>query len=336
MSTLPLSAGPRTLLDLSDNTSLYGVPPAAWRALRDAPPDDASRYPAPFADALRAALARYLGVRREQITTGCGSDDVLDGAIRVCGEPGERMAFPDPTFSMLPLLARRNRLEAVPVPLTPALDLDADRMLAAHARVTYLCSPNNPTGTPASRAAVERVIAGARGLVILDEAYAEFADESWLGEATRRPFLLIVRTLSKAFGLAGLRVGYGVGDPALIARLEEARGPYRVGTLAERAAVAALSEDLAWMRERAVQARDDRERLARALVALGYAPLPSAANFVLVPVADAAACSARMLAAGVIVRAFPGLARVGDAVRITVGPWVAMERALAALGEAAR
>jgi histidinol-phosphate aminotransferase len=222
------------------------------------------------------------------------------------------------------------------VPLTPALDLDADRMLAARAQVTYLCSPNNPTGTLASRAAIERVVAGARGLVIIDEAYAEFVDESWLAEATRRLGLLVVRTLSKAFGLAGLRVGYGVGDPALIARLEEARGPYRVGTLAERAAVAALSEDLAWMRERAVQARGDREWLAHALVALGYAPPPSAANFVLVPVADAAASAARMLAAGVLVRAFPGLSRIGDAIRITVGPRAAMERALAALGEAAR
>jgi histidinol-phosphate aminotransferase len=334
MSTLPISAGPGTLLDLSDNTSLYGVPPAAWQALREASPDGATRYPTPFADGLRAALARYAGVRAEQITTGCGSDDVLDAAIRTCAEPGAPVAFPDPTFSMLPPLARRNRLAAVPVPLTQALDIDADRMLAVGAAVTYLCSPNNPTGTVASPAAIEGVLAGARGLVILDEAYAEFADESWLAEAIRRPNLLVVRTLSKAFGLAGLRVGYGVGDPALIARLEEARGPYRVGTLAERAAVAALSEDLAWMRERAVQVRGDRERLTRALVALGYAPLPSAANFVLVPVRDAAALAARMLAAGVVVRGFPGLARIGDAVRITVGPRSAMARALAALREA--
>lgn len=334
MSAVPLSARPDAPLDLSDNTGLYGVPPAAWRALREASPEDATRYPTPFADELRAALARYARVRPEQITTGCGSDDVLDGAIRTCAEPGARIAFPDPTFSMLPLFARRSRLAAVPVPLTPALDLDADRMLAEGAQVTYLCSPNNPTGTPASRAAIERVLALARGLVILDEAYAEFADETWLDEATRRPNLLVVRTLSKAFGLAGLRVGFGVGDPALVARLEEARGPYRVGTLAERAAVAALSEDLAWMRERAADVRRDRERLTRALEALGFTPVPSAANFVLVPVPDAAAVAARMLAAGVRVRPFPGLARVGDAVRITVGPWAAMERAVAALAEA--
>ena len=223
MSALPIAARPGALLDLSDNTSLYGVPPAAWRALREAPREDATGYPTPFADDLRAALARYAGVDASQITTGCGSDDVLDVAIRVCAEPGERIAFPDPTFSMLPPLARRNRLEPVPVPLTEAFDLDADRMLAARAPVTYLCSPNNPTGTVASRAAIERVLAGARGLVILDEAYAEFAEGSWLEQAVRRPGLLIVRTLSKAFGLAGLRVGYGVGEAALVARLEEAR-----------------------------------------------------------------------------------------------------------------
>jgi len=336
MSTAPLSTRIGEALDLSDNTSLYGVPPAAWRALREPALEDAFRYPSAFADPLRAALARYTGASIDRITTGCGSDDVLDTAIRTAAEPGSRIAFPDPTFSMLPHFARRNRLEAVPVPLTADLDLDADRMLETGASVLYLCSPNNPTGNAASRAAIERVLAGARGLVILDEAYAEFAAESWLDEAIRTPHLLVVRTLSKAFGLAGLRVGYGVGDAGLIARIEEARGPFRIGALAERVAVAALSEDLAWMRTQAAHVRRDRAHLLRALAALGFAPLPSDANFVLVPVPDAHAAARRLRQAGVAVRAFPGLARVGDALRITVGPEAAMERALAALREAVR
>jgi histidinol-phosphate aminotransferase len=334
VSTVPLPAGTGELLDLSDNTSLYGVPPAAWRVLGEPVPADAHRYPTAFADGLRTALARYTGAARDQITTGCGSDDVLDAAIRTAAEPGDRIAFPDPSFSMLPHFARRNRLEAVPVPLTAALDIDAGRMLETRARVLYLCSPNNPTGTAASRAAIERVLRGASGLVILDEAYAEFAEESWLGEAIRMPHLLVVRTLSKAFGLAGLRVGYGVGHAGLIARLEEARGPYRVAALAERVAAAALSEDLEWMRARAACVRRDRARLVHALTALGFAPLSSAANFVLVPVPDAHTTAERMRRAGVVVRAFPALTRVGDAVRITVGPTAVMERALFALREA--
>jgi len=336
VSTTPISAGIGKPLDLSDNTSLYGVPPAAWRALQAPAREDATRYPSAFADPLRAALARYTGAAIDRITTGCGSDDVLDTAIRVAAEPGSRIAFSDPTFSMLPHFARHNRLEAVPVPLTAAFDIDADRMLETGAAVIYLCSPGNPTGNAASRAAIERVLAGARGLVIVDEAYAEFAEETWVDDAIRRPHLLVVRTLSKAFGLAGLRVGYGVGDAALIARLEEARGPYRVGALAERVAVTALSEDLAWMRDQAACVRRDRAHLIRALAALGLEPLPSDANFVLVPVPDACATAGRMREAGVEVRAFPGLTRVGDAVRITVGPAAAIERVLAALKEAVR
>ncbi|TMQ69281.1 MAG: histidinol-phosphate aminotransferase family protein [Candidatus Eisenbacteria bacterium] len=334
----PIAAAAATtapaVLDLSDNTNLYGAPPAALRILREAAPDDATRYPSAYSDALRAALARSLGATPDQVTTGCGSDDVLDSAIRTFAAPGERIAFCDPTFSMIPVLAERNRLVQAPVPFTAGHDLDAEALLATGAPVIYLCSPNNPTGTAASGEAIARVLGGASGVVLMDEAYADFAAANVLGEATRRENLLVVRTLSKAFGLAGMRVGYGVGAPALIARVETARGPYKVGAAAERAATGVLTEDLEWVRERARLAVGDRARLIAALTVAGLRPLPSAANFVLVPVADAEACARRMLEAGVAVRAFAGLSGIGDAVRITVGPEPCGTRAVAALEEA--
>jgi histidinol-phosphate aminotransferase len=267
---------------------------------------------------------------------------VIDCAIRAFAEPGDRIAYQDPSFVMVPVFGRLNGLELVPVPLTDAYDADAAALLAAGARVTYLCSPNNPTATTISRAAVERVVRDASGLVILDEAYAEFADDSLTAEAPAAGRLLATRTLSKAFGLAGLRVGYGVGARALVAEVEKARGPFKVNALAERAAVAALTEDVAWVRERAALARASRARFADALGALGLAALPSAANFVLVPVREAAAAARRMRALGVGVRAFGGLPPVsaplrasgGGALRITVGPWPLMERALDALATA--
>jgi histidinol-phosphate aminotransferase len=325
---------PPALLELGDNTSLYGAPPAALRVLAAATADGVTRYPSEFADHLRAALARYAGVSPERVSTGCGSDDVLDSIFRAFASPGERVAFSDPTFSMVPALARRNRLMPRPVPFRKDFDLDADALIATGASIVYLCSPNNPTGVPASRASIDRVLDRAPGLVVLDEAYAEFADDNFLASVKHRPHLLLVRTLSKAFGLAGLRIGWAVGDAARIARLEEARGPYKVGRLAEQAAVAALGEDLDWVRERAAAARRDRGRLIEALTAIGLAPLPSAANFVLVPVRDASTAAARMLAAGVTVRAFPALTGIGDAVRITVAPPPVMVRALAALRDA--
>jgi histidinol dehydrogenase len=321
-------------VDLSDNTNLWGMPPAAERAVRDAARDSFTRYPALYASDLKSALASYLDVPPDAIVTGCGSDDVLDSAIRAFVEPGQGIACPDPSFQMIPTFARMNGLHAVPVPLTPTFDMDADAMLATRAPVIYLCSPNNPTGTVATRATVDRVIREAPGVVIIDEAYAEFMGAGLAREAPLFDNVLVTRTLSKAFGLAGLRVGYAVGSPALVAEVEKSRGPYKISALAERAAVAALREDMPWVRAHVAEAIENRERFAQALVAHGLEPLSSRANFVLVPVRDARTTSRRMRERGVAVRPFEALPLVGDALRVTMGPWPLLEAALQALDEA--
>lgn len=329
-------AGDDGVIDLSDNTTRFGVPPAAARALA-AHADLAPRYPSPQADALRAALAGYAGVPAECVVTGCGSDDVLDCAFRAFGAPGDRVAYAAPTFSMIPLLAEANRLRPAPAPVADDGAPDADALLGANARLVYLCSPNNPTGGALPPGALERVLAGAAAsgaLVVLDRAYAEFEARGLAPRAAVREGVLEVRTLSKAFGLAGLRVGYGIADPATVRALERVRGPYKVGSVAERAAVAALTEDLDWVARTASAAAEARDGLARALRGLGLAPLPSAANFVLVPVPDAVAVAAALARRGVRVRPFARLERTGDAVRITAGPAGEMAALLAALPEA--
>ena len=321
-------------VDLSDNTNLWGVPPNAERALREAAVATVTRYPSLYAPGLKDALAAYLGVAPDMIVTGCGSDDVLDSAIRALAEPGDRVAVPDPSFAMIPIFARMNGLEPVHVPLRGGTALDADAMLATGPRVIYLCSPNNPTGNLLDADAVRRVVREAPGVVIVDEAYAEFAERDALDIARASDRVLVCRTMSKAFGLAGLRVGYMVGAPALVAEVEKSRGPYKVSALAERVAHAAITEDMAWVRARVEEAVANRERLAGELRARGLSPLPSQSNFVLVPIADAAAVGARMRALGVAVRPFPALAGIGDALRISVGPWDMMATCLAALDQA--
>lgn len=322
-------------LDVSDNTNLYGVPPSALRALSEPPSAAVTRYPAQYALELKAAIADYVGARPEQIVTGCGSDDVLDSAIRAFAEPGDRIAHSAPTFAMIPIFARLNGLTPVPVPLKKDWDADVDGLLAAKARIIYLCSPNNPTGTVISPEAIARIVREAPGLVILDEAYIEFAREDLKVQLSGER-VLVTRTLSKAFGLAGLRIGYAVGAPAVVAEVEKSRGPYKINSLAERAAVAALRNDLAWVRERAEDVRRNRARLTEALKGLGLSPLPSAANFVLVPVPDAARIGQRMREKGVAVRAFVNLAGVGDALRIGLGPWEILEKVLSRLAEVLR
>ena len=322
-------------LDLSDNTCRFGVPPAAAAALAAFDPAAAARYPSPANHALRAALAAYAGVAADEIVTGCGSDDVLDSALRAFGRPGDRVACLAPTFVMLAHYARANAL--VPVAVPPRADgaPDVDALLAAGAEHVYLCAPNNPTGAPLPEGALARALAATPGLVILDEAYAEFAGRSEVATAPARGRLLVARTLSKAFGLAGLRVGWGVGARELVLAVEKARGPFRVSAPAEAAAVAALTADLGWMRAHAAEAVAVRERFAAALRAAGFAPLPSAANFVLVPVRDAAGAAAALRAGGVAVRAFAALPGVGDALRVTVAPWPVLEPVVAALRAAA-
>lgn len=335
-SQIELYAPDRTpcATDLSDNTNLWGVPPHAARALAGAGAAAVTRYPSLYAPELKRALADRAGVTADMIVTGCGSDDVLDSAIRAVAEPGDRVAVPDPSFGMIPIFARMNGLEPVLVPLRDGLALDADAMLATGARVIYLCSPNNPTGNLLDPRDVARVVRDAPGVVILDEAYADFAggDLSELLRESDR--LLLCRTMSKAYGLAGLRVGYAIGAPALVAAVEKSRGPYKVSALAERAALAALRDDEEWVRARVADAIDNRERLIVRLRARALAPLPSAANFVLVPVPDAGAVSARMRALGVAVRPFTALPAIGDALRVSVGPWPMMQRFLEVLDRA--
>lgn len=321
-------------VDLSDNTNLWGAPPAALRALAAVGATDVTRYPAAYEPALATALADYVGVSADMIACGCGSDDVLDSAIRAFAEPGETLCLPDPSFTMIPAFARANGLSPLSIPLTRSFDVDVDAMLETGARITYLCSPNNPTGGPLPRRVVEQIVESSRGLVIIDQAYAEFGGDNYIDLASRGRPVLVTRTMSKAFGLAGLRVGYGIGSPDLIGEVLKARGPYKVSALGERAAIAVLESDRRWVADQVNEAIGNRSRFRAELAKRGMASLESSANFVLVPVADCAAVSRRLERAGVRVRALPGLAGIGDSIRIAIGPWKMMQRCLDALAAA--
>jgi histidinol-phosphate aminotransferase len=329
-------------IDLSDNTNQWGTPPAAERALRAAAESMLRGYPQPYGESLKDALAKHVGVPPECIVTGTGSDDVLDCAFRALATAGDRVAYQSPTFVMVPTFARTNGLEPVGVPLRSNYDVDVDAMLGVGARITYLCTPNNPTATPLSRAAVEAVVDRAKGFVVIDEAYVDFARDDFADLARRSPRVLVARTFSKAFGLAGARVGYGVAAPELIAEIEKARGPYKLTSLGERAACAALVDDLAWVKDKAARAIESREWLRGALESRGISTPASEANFLFVPIAQAHEIARHMGKRSIAVRPFANLPRLdslleasgGEALRITVGPRPMMERMLEALDAA--
>lgn len=322
-------------IDLRDNTNLWGAPPTALAALRCVDPAALNLYPGVSAGTLTSAIAAFIGIGPNEVAAGCGSDDLIDAAFRAVAEPGAVLAHPAPSFSMVPIFARLNGLQPVSVPLTPDGAANADAMLATGARIIYLCSPNNPTGTVTPADVVRRIVRESNAIVMLDGAYAEFAPdlEDLLQEAPSLGRLLVLRTFSKAWGLAGLRVGYAVGGAGLVRAVRKSNGPYTVNALAEHVACVALAEDADWMRARAADAVNARERVAQALRTMGLAPLDSRGNFVCAPVPDARVLAGRLAERGVAVRAFTGQPVFGDVLRVGMGPWPLMEQFLAALRE---
>jgi len=320
-------------LDLTDNTNLWGMPPVAERTWRELPVARITRYPTLYAAELKQALAAFVGVTPDMLVTGCGSDDILDSAMRAFGEPGDLVAGSEPSFAMIPIFARMNALEYAGCVELPSHQPDIDALLATQPKLLYLCSPNNPTGALVARDTIERVLREAPGVVFVDEAYAEFAGVSAVDLVTQSDRLLVIRTMSKAFGLAGLRIGYAIGQPSLVMEVEKSRGPYKLNAMAEQTALAALQHDLPWVNEHIGLAVSLRERLANALRTRGFAPLESHANFVCVPVTDCVDVGIALRERGVAVRPFPALPHIGDTLRISVGPWALLERFLTAFDE---
>ena len=325
-------------LDLADNTNRWGPHPAALAAVRNADDDALTRYPDLYARDLKDAIHRRYRVPLDTITTGCGSDDVLDSAFRAAGPEGGTIRFAGPTFSMIETFARMSGRTPVEVPWSRALEAPGT-LLEGDPVLVYVCRPNNPTGRVAPRAWVEALLRAAEGaqgpLIVLDEAYADFEpeDESFIRDAAVTPNLLVTRTLSKAFGLAGFRVGFAVGTPGVAREVEKSRGPYKVSRLAEAAAVAALDDRDGWAARATAEAVANRERLFVELEKRGLRPVPSWGNFLLFPVPDgsAKAWNDALRARGVAVRPFPACADIGDAMRVTVAPWPLLERFLAAV-----
>jgi histidinol-phosphate aminotransferase len=323
--------------DLSDNTNLFGAAPSIRKVLHEH--DDASitRYPSVYAPKLKQAIATLLHVAPENISTGCGSDDVIDSVIRAFCEPRDRVAYPEPTFGMVPVFARMNATVPAPVPLDADFALAADPLLALRARITYLCRPNNPSGTQFARADVLRICEDAAGIVLIDEAYADFAGEELATYAATSQRTIVLRTMSKAFGMAGLRVGLAIGPRDLIEEIEKSRGPYKVNALAEQAALAVLNHDRAWVDARIAEVRQNRDRLTHELDARGVRTWPSRANFVLAGVGfDASIWNRELRARGVAVRPFADLPGAGECLRISIGPWPMIERFLSAFDEVGR
>jgi len=293
---------------------------AVARSLAEVP-----RYPDGSGFALKSALSRRLGVEPGQIVLGNGSNDVLDMAARAFLAPGLSAVYSRHAFAVYPIATQTVGAAGIEV---AARDYGHDLSAMAAAirtdtRVVFIANPNNPTGTFAAGAELEHFLQAVPGdvLVVLDEAYTEYlsAEQRYdaLGWLPRFTNLLISRTFSKAYGLAGLRVGYGLGHPAVIDLMNRVRQPFNVSNLALAAAEAALADE-EFLAKSAELNRRGMAQLEEGFRVLGLTWIPSAGNFITVRVGDAAAVNARLLKQAVIVRPIAGYG-MPEWLRVSIG-----------------
>jgi histidinol-phosphate aminotransferase len=330
------------LIKLNTNENPYPPSPRVLRTVRAAADGRLRLYPNPTAERLRGKLAKLHRCRPENLIVGNGSDELLALAVRAFVEPAPAMIEPTalvlrprperysvqyftPSYSLYPVLADIHGALTNAVPLEPDFrlpglaELRRGRVWNFHAALTFITTPNAPSGRSYPTAELDQLCRAQRGVVVLDEAYVDFADENALRLALKHPHVIVARTFSKAYSLCFQRVGYFIGHRELIAALQKIRDSYNVNGLGQIAAEATL-DDLAYYRANFRRIRATREWLNRELTKLGFRVLPSQTNFILVrpPMFSAQVWLERLRHRKILVRWF-NQPEVKEYLRITVG-----------------
>lgn len=307
------------VVKLNTNENPFPPSPRVMQAIREIEAENLRRYPHPTADGFRRAAAGILGISPDMILAGNGSDDILTIATRTFIPPGGSLAFPNPTYSLYPVLAQLEEARCVTVEWGRDFTLPIEALAETRANAIYLANPNAPTGTFVSPMKVAELAKAFEGLVLVDEAYADFADDNCLALVRDRPNVVISRTLSKAYSLAGLRFGFAIAQPQVIAEMMKVKDSYNTDAISIIAATAAI-EDQEYAKNNWDYVRSERQRLSSELTQLGWTVLPSQANFILATVPDGRGREAYqgLKQQGILVRYFdlPGLR---DKLRITIG-----------------
>jgi histidinol-phosphate aminotransferase len=307
------------IIKLNTNENPYSPSPRVMQAIAALSPDSLRRYPNPTADQFRDAAAKLHNVTRDHILAGNGSDDILTIATRCFIPPGGTLAFPDPTYSLYPVLARLEEARSLPLPWDRDWSLPVDALARSGASAIYLANPNAPTGTFVSPQKIAELAGKFPGLLLVDEAYADFAEENCLSLVARFPNVVISRTLSKAYSLAGLRFGYAIAQPQVIEQMMKVKDSYNCDAISIVAATAAL-EDQTHARGTWVAIKSERARVTAELTKLAWKVLPSQANFVFAaaPNSQGKQMYLALKQRGILVR-FWDLPGLNDKLRITIG-----------------
>lgn len=316
---------------LNTNECPYPPSPRVAEALRREIGEDGAAlrlYPNPASAPLRAAVARLHGVAPENVCIGNGSDDILNLLVRAFCGGNSAAGYTVPSYSLYPVLVGMQDGVSEIIPFDRSMRLPVERLAASRARILFLTSPNAPTGVAFSNADLERVLAAFAGILVVDEAYAPFAEADAVPLLARHPRLVVTRTLSKAYALAGIRVGYALADPAVIGVLDRLRDSYNVNRLSQAAALAAVGDE-EHLRANVARVKATRDRFLGDLTGRrGWFTYPSQANFLFTEPRDARgetgpavarAAYDFLCARKVLVRHFPSHALTASFLRITVG-----------------
>ena len=322
-----------TVIKLNTNENPYPPSPRVGEAARAFDWESLRLYPDPTALPLRECASRIYGLPRECILCGNGSDDLLTIALRTFVAAGEGFAYPEPSYSLYPVLAQLQGARRHPIALDGDFQLPDDVLRqAGEARLLMLARPNAPTGNSFPKEAIRRLCREFPGVVWIDEAYADFAEDNCLDLVGEFPNVVVSRTFSKSYSLAGLRLGLAFGDAALIAEMNKLKDSYNTDRFAQAMGVAAL-EDQEYLERSVARVKETRRRTAQALERQGATVLPSQTNFLLVHPARRPARDLflALRQEGFLVRHF-SLPRVEEFLRISIGTEEQMELFLEAMG----
>ena len=317
---------------LNTNENPYPPSPAVSKALAEITDEQLRRYPDPKGDSFRQAAAEVNGVRPDYIICCNGGDELLTIAFRAFCDEKRPVAYPVPTYSLYPVLAKLQNCKAIEIPFDSEFNLPA-KLAATGAALTIVCNPNAPSGSFISAGELAGLADEVSGVLLIDEAYVDFAEEDCMGLVKDLDNVIILRSMSKGYSLAGLRFGYGVAAPALIAGLAKLKDSYNVDAVAVAAAGAAI-KDRRYAEKNIEKVKKERKRLTGELRALGFEVPRSSANFILAGSGNwqAGRIYDKLVQRNIYVRFFdqPGLA---DKLRITVGTSEQNDKLIFALKE---
>jgi histidinol-phosphate aminotransferase len=321
------------VVKLNTNENPYPPSPQALKALAQTGYEQLRRYPDPLGDTFRQAAGQVNGVGPECIMCTNGGDELLSMAVRAFCDENRLMAYPVPTYSLYPVLARLQNCRVIEVPFEDGFKLPLDKLAKTGAALTIVCNPNAPSGSFVSAEQLGRLAEKIKGVLLIDEAYVDFAEENCASLVKECDNVIILRSMSKGYSLAGLRFGYAIAAPALIAGLMKLKDSYNVDSIAIAVATAAI-KDQKHLRENVKKVKQDRQILSEQLRQLGFEIPESYANFVLAQSGNykAGEIYDKLVQRNIYVRYFnlPGLS---DMLRITVGTAEQNEKLISALKE---